>query len=642
MRMKIFSSVFAVILLSVAAVTAAPAGFPSDPSANDQPADTIIRVEDIVVTATRTYVNRNNIPLSISTVQRAEIEQSSESALLPVLSQRVPGLFVTEKGITGFGLSDGAAGAINIRGVGQGNKVLMLFDGQPQWAGVFGHHLPDVYVASDVERVEVIRGPGSLIYGSNAMGGVVNVLTRKQLEEGSSLQARLMYGSYDTRKYMLSNGSRKGRWSSFVSLNHDRTEGHRPNSDFRITNGFAKVGYDISDHFAATADISLAGYRATNPGTIYRPIYDNTIDILRGTASLALENHYAKGNGAVRLFYNFGHHEINDGHSLSEAPLDYLFHSQDHNYGILAYESFSLFRGNSFTAGVDYKNWGGTAWKAYSNRSDRLVDKSVDETAGYLILQQQVIRRVSLSAGIRLEHNSTFGQVWVPQAGLAWNPGGNTHLKASVSKGFRSPNIRELYMFIPANPDLKPENMLSYEASLGRHFLGGKLFAGLTVYYIDGKEMIQTVTVNSKPKNINTGTFKNKGIEFEADWHIAKNLSFTANYSYLDAETPLLAAPEHQAFVAVTYRPGRFSFHVNAQHIGGLYLKVPEGSSSGLLENYTLINARISYRANGPQRQGPEFFVKGENLTDRYYTINYGFPMPGIVMLGGVNLPIRY
>ena len=95
---------------------------------------------------------------------------------------------MTQKGITGFGVSEGAAGTVNIRGVGSGNKVLMLFDGQPQWAGVFGHSLPDTYVASDVERVEVIRGPGSLLYGSNAMGGVVNIITRHHKQEGRRTQ----------------------------------------------------------------------------------------------------------------------------------------------------------------------------------------------------------------------------------------------------------------------------------------------------------------------------------------------------------------------------------------------------------------------------------------------------------------------
>lgn len=252
--------------------------------------DSLINLNGVVVSATKIQVNKNSVPMSVSVIEREQIEASSESALLPVLSQRVPGLFVTQKGITGFGISEGAAGTVNIRGVGQSNKVLVMFDGQPQWAGVFGHALPDTYVASDVERVEVIRGPGSLLYGSNAMGGVINIITRRQHEEGRSTQARVMYGSYNTQKYMINNGYNVGRFSSFVSLNHDRTDGHRPNSEFQITNGFAKLGYTISDRFKATGDVSLAKYKNQNPGKVTAPIRDNTMDILRGTTSFALEN----------------------------------------------------------------------------------------------------------------------------------------------------------------------------------------------------------------------------------------------------------------------------------------------------------------------------------------------------------------
>ena len=89
---------------------------------DDTPVDTAVQLEPVVVTATKIRVNRNNIPLSISVVNRYEIEASSESALLPVLSQRVPGLFVTRKGITGFGVNTNSAGTVNIRGIGQGNK----------------------------------------------------------------------------------------------------------------------------------------------------------------------------------------------------------------------------------------------------------------------------------------------------------------------------------------------------------------------------------------------------------------------------------------------------------------------------------------------------------------------------------------
>ena len=96
-----------------------------------------VNLNSAVVTANKTRVNRSSVPITVSVIERDEIERSGFTSLLPVLSQNIPGLFVTQKGVTGFGISSGSAGEINIRGVGQGNKVLMLLDGQPQWAGVF-------------------------------------------------------------------------------------------------------------------------------------------------------------------------------------------------------------------------------------------------------------------------------------------------------------------------------------------------------------------------------------------------------------------------------------------------------------------------------------------------------------------------
>lgn len=375
--------------------------FASDPAA----IDSLINLQGVVISANKVQVNRSSVPLTISVIDREQIEASSESALLPVLSQHVPGLFVTQKGITGFGVSEGAAGTVNIRGVGSGNKVLMLFDGQPQWAGVFGHSLPDTYVASDVERVEVIRGPGSLLYGSNAMGGVVNIITRHHEQEGRRTQARVMYGSYNTQKYMVNNGFNVGKFSSFISINHDRTDGHRSNSDFNITNGFANLGYAFNEHYKMTGDVSLAKSKFQNPGKTFEPVIDNKMNILRGTASMALENNQGKMSGALRLFYNWGNHKINDGYNPGEEPLTYLFRSDDHNVGVQLYESFRLFKGNNFTVGVDYKNWGGHAWNDNNDSSKKeLVDKTVNETAGYAIMQQELFGILSLNAGVRYEH----------------------------------------------------------------------------------------------------------------------------------------------------------------------------------------------------------------------------------------------
>lgn len=604
--------------------------------------DSLINLQGVVITANKVQVNRNSVPLSISVISRDEIEASSESALLPVLSQRVPGLFVTQNGITGFGVNKGSAGTVNVRGVGQGNKVLMLFDGQPQWAGIFGHSLPDTYVASDVERVEVIRGPGSLMYGSNAMGGVVNIITRHHNREGRRTQARVMYGSYNTQKYMINNGYNVGNFSSFVSINHDRTDGHRPNSSFHITNGFANLGYKINDQYKVTGDVSLAKFKTQNPGMITAPTLDYLIDVLRGTTSFALENNYGKSSGAVRVFYNWGNHEINDGYKPGGKPLDFLFRSDDHNTGVLLYQSFRLVEGNTFTAGIDYKNWGGLAWNdSINGRKEEIINKTVNETAGYIIMQQDLFEMVSLSAGVRYEHNSVFGGEWVPQAGLTVRPFEGNVIKASFSKGFRSPNIREMYMYPPQNADLKPENMFNYEVSIGQSFLDENLYTEVTAFFIDGKNMIQTVDLNGGGKgpfkNINTGTFTNKGIEFEARYKVCKNLNMDMNYSYLHTSKPLLAAPAHKLFASATYSPGRFTLNANVQSIFDLYIKTGTKEADNIKENYTVLNAKATYRF-GTRDKGLNLFVKGENLTATRYSINEGYPMPKAVFMGGIDV----
>ncbi len=597
--------------------------------------DSLIHLNSVVVSANKIEVNRNSVPLTISIIDREQIESSSESALLPVLSEQVPGLFVTEKGITGFGVSTNAAGAINIRGVGSGNKVLVLFDGQPQWAGLFGHSLPDTYVASDVEKVEVIRGPGSLLYGSNAMGGVINIITRRHRQDGRRTQARVMYGSYNTRKFMINNGYNVGKFSSFISVNHDRTDGHRDRSDFQITNGFLNLGYQFSPSYKLKGEMSLAKSKFQNPGKLSDPIFDNKMDIFRGTTSLGLENHYDKASGALQLFYNWGNHEINDGYYTGQQPKDYLFRSHDRNLGVLFYESFRLFDGNNFTIGVDYKNWGGHAWNAGNDgKNQEIIDTSVNETAGYIIMQQDFFEKIGVNAGIRYEHNSSFGGVWVPQAGLTFRPFSGNVWKASLSRGFRSPNIRELYMFKPKNPDLKPENMMNYEVSVGQSFLEGRLSAELTAFYIDGKDMIRVARIDGKPLNVNTGSFTNKGIEAEMRYQIRKNLSFHTNYSFLDQSKPIPGAPKHKLYVGSSYSPGKFTFNLALQSVFGLYTD----ETCQKQEDYTTLNAKVSYHWGATREKGVDLFMKGENLTAARYSINEGFPMPKATFMGGIQV----
>lgn len=184
------SIITAVILLSSANICAAvPA-----------PADTV-RVLDELVVESAAKAPVPLLPLNVKIVGSATIDNSGETNVLPVLQNHIPGMFVTERGLAGYGVSGGGAGTVSIRGVGGGNKVLFLIDGQPQWAGVFGHSLPDTYVTNDIQRVEVVSGPSSMLYGSGAMGGSVNLITRRATEEGISGSVRAQGGSYGTQKY---------------------------------------------------------------------------------------------------------------------------------------------------------------------------------------------------------------------------------------------------------------------------------------------------------------------------------------------------------------------------------------------------------------------------------------------------------
>lgn len=597
-------------------------------------------IDSLIITTSRVLLKRTLVPNSVNIVNKSKLEASANSALLPSLGREVPGLFVTQKGVTGFGVSEGSAGVVNIRGIGQGNKVLLMMDGQPQFAGIFGHALPDVYVASDAERVEVVRGPGSLIYGSNAAAGVINVITHRQMEEGVSLRGRFMFGSYNTQKYLLNSGFSKGKFSGFVSLNHDRTDGHRENSDFRITNGFIKTAYNFSKTFKLLADFSVAKTNSQNPGRADKPIYDNIIDILRGNASISLENSNGDFTGALKGFYGFGDHYINDGYFTGEKPRSMMFKSIDHNYGLMLYQSYSGLKGTTVTVGLDYKNWGGRASNVPIPTSSaievELVNKSVSEFAAYIVAQQELFSILSINAGIRYENNSVFGGEWVPQAGANLNIFKGTTVKYIFSKGFRSPNIREMYMFPPQNPNLLPERFFNNEISILQNFWGGRLTAEAAVFLITGENLIQFAIVDGKPRNINSGRVNNRGFELELRGRVTENFEISSNYSFLSMKNPVLAAPERMFNANIHYSPGKFKLSAGIQSIKNLYLSIAPVLE---MESYTLLNASVSY-SDKIKRLGYTLFIKGDNLTGAKYSINPGFPMPGAMVFAGVNLDI--
>ncbi|MFW6290312.1 MAG: TonB-dependent receptor, partial [Mariniphaga sp.] len=210
----------------------------------------------------------------------------------------------------------------------------------------------------------------------------------------------------------------------------------------------------------------------------------------------------------------------------------------------------------------------------------------------------------------------------------------NTTVKGSYSKGFRNPTLMELYLFAP-NRDLEPERITSYELGMSQKSSDGRFKVDLALFALDGTNVIEVRPNDAPPppvKRQNVGSFSNKGIELELNWNASSRLSFASNYSYLHLDRPRLAAPEHQFYVEGTYTSGDFRANLSVQQISGLYIYT--GEPSPLQESYTLANAMLSYRLN----KNIELFASGKNLLDQDYSINYGYPMPGITVFTGINI----
>ena len=607
--------------------------YPLSASVNDT-----IRLDDVIVTGSMPKVNLRNLPMSISVVSESQIEARKDNSLLPLLTEEVPGLFITQRGVMGYGVAGGAAGGMSIRGIGGAPTagVLVLIDGHPQYMGLMGHPLADSYQSMMTERVEVVRGPASVLYGSNAMGGVINIITKQHKEEGIHNRARVMYGSYNTLSAEVASGAKHNKYSSTLNLGYNRSDGHRQDMEFEQFTGYARIGYDINSNWKSFADFNLSKTLSSNPGTITAPIIDNDADILRGVASAVIENEYLNTSGALKFFYNFGKHEINDGYPATSTHFqETRFSSNDIMLGFSAYQSYSLFKGNKTTAGFDFQRFGGEAIQKYPLgmiSDSTLADVSINNIAGYVNVQQSVFNnKITMNAGIRLDHHELKGSEWIPQLGLSYSPTPYTSLKAIMSKGFRNPTIRELYMFPPRNPDLEAERLMNYEVSLLQSFPNARVSMGVNVFYIKGDNMIITIPINGRPLNINSGEVENKGVELTVNYHATENLRLSANYSLLDMTYKIVGAPEHKFYVSGNYSYNKWNLSSGLQYLGNLYTTItPEVKK----ENALLLNARINYNAF----DWMNLFVRGENLLDNKYEINAGYPMPGITLFGGVGL----
>ncbi len=576
----------------------------------------------VTVTATKTETPRNLVSPSISVVSSEEIKENPDKSIFSLISQNIPGVFVTERDVLGFGVNS-AAGQINIRGIGgsPNNEVLTLIDGRPQYMGWYGHPINDGYLATNIERVEVIRGPASMLYGSNAMSGVINIITHRTQQDGMLGDASISYGSFDAQQYGIHLGYQENSWNILGSFTHEHTDGSRPWSEYTANSGYLKTSYQLNEQYRFSLDGSCTQFNTFDPGQITQPETNDWMHIQRGYIGASIENNFGISKGGINIVYNLGHNELDPYYNAGWI-------SDDHQIIATIYQSLNLFTGNTISAGIDAQQNGGNGSDAYNDYGTH----SIEDYAGYISLQQIFFDKLLANAGIRYAHNTYFGDIAVPQAGITYKLTEETNVRASVGRGYRAPQIFEIYQLTPRNGTLQPEDLWNYEIGVS-HVFGHCASIDVAGYVINAQN---TIVDNWYPMKAswNTGGFHRDGVECSAHLFPFDNFTVNANYSFTDKPDVVQAVPKHKAYLGGEYRWHFLTFLLSAQYVNTIYgTDATDYYTLKQLPDYTNMEIRVTAQVTAKI----SLSIGSRNVLNESYQTIYGYPMPGRTVNAGVR-----
>lgn len=596
----------ALIVLLVPALAAASQS-PSD-------SDSIrYRMDPVVVTATKMPVLPQNLASSVSVVSSADLDMLPTSAVFDAVQTRVPGLYTTEWGVMGFGAAGSAAGKISMRGVGGGANscVLILRDGRPDFMGLMGCTIADEFSTDGVERLEVIRGPGSFLYGTNAIGGVINIIPWRIKEGGFDTKWTVGAGSFGSHTLSLRHGGKIGSFDYAMTAANRGTDGHREDSDsdYRAGHYMVHLGWMAGRRTELEFNANLADIRVLDPGTVQSPVRDHWYDILRSGGNVNLVHRSRFGETNVKVHANFGKHDFYDG-----------WKSDDRTTGIMMYQNMTPWKGNTATVGFDWKEYGGDAEDASADYRPIYIT----EYAPYVHIQQILLSRFIVSGGLRAEYHELYGMETLPKAGLVFHPFERTALRVSVSKGFRSPSIRELYFWVPANAELTPDRLWNTEAGFSQR-IGRSMTVDATVYRAEGSNLIQQQS--PPPKWVNTGEYTHRGVELAWNWTPLPGLEAGATWSENDLSESAFNSPGRKitAYARASVGPVALSADLLSVADWKGLTTVNRKDVYPDMKDYTVLNLS----AGTAVWKGIALKLQVRNALDESYEAMFGYPMPG-------------
>jgi outer membrane cobalamin receptor len=545
------------------------------------------------------------------------VERTAARTVFDAVDALLPGAFVTRRGVMGYGIATNGTGGVSIRGIGgQPNTgVLILVDGRPDVQSLMGHPLPDAYSLADAQDVRVTQGPSSVLYGSNAMGGVIDIRPRKPAA-GTHGQFSSSLGSFLTGQHRAALGWADDRRYVTMTTAVDHTDGDRPASAYRGETVTLGGGSTFSQAWKGSLRTRFTDFRVEDPGPVTAPLVGSAATVDRGGFSADLDNAASRSWGYARAYASFGHHVITDG-----------FRSTDRTIGARIQQSVAAGRGAVLDAGVDVARFGGRAKNVLT--SIDYGEHLGTDAAVFVRAQQMLSSDLELHGGVRYDHNSFSGATLVPEIAGAWRAGERATVSASVARGFRNPTIRELFLFPAPNPSLKPERLWNSQATVEVRPLA-RMSTSATIYYADLDNQIITLGRYPNLKLQNSGRAVNRGIETRVGWLTASRLQVNVGYAYLRSTRLAPLVPAHKLTCAVDVRLPVVTLHASSMTVGRRWTS---DAHTATLAGYST----VALKATAAAGRRASVFVMLDNLFNEQYQVYPGYPMPGANAAGGVT-----
>jgi vitamin B12 transporter len=622
-------------------------------------AQVVYEVDPIVVTAERVSQKARDALSSLTVITRREIEALQAEDLGEIL-RLVPGLQVQQYG------SYGNMSQVRLRG-SESSHLLVMIDGVEVNDPFFGGFDIAHITADQIERIEVVRGTQTSLYGADAIGGVVNVILREG-GEGKRLQAGGEAGGYGFRKAFAAMGGSEGRFKYDLNASHVRSKGLNERDEYRNTSVSATAKMYASDNTSASIGLLYTEYYKALPFSFYYDFGDfNYHQYLDPNNSQEgeLVNVYAKFSHSwkerfvtsVRGALSYDHLRNYNG-----ADLDPNFSNTSLNtkkLDLLVDERARLATWSSLLLSLQYQDESASRLDDNYYSAFTAVDRRIYTSAFSVSLDLHRGNSLKALLGIRNDNPSLFASRTSPQVRLAWRAQATgTRLRAGWSTGFRVPTLSDLYFPSFGNPDLKPEKANSLEAGVDQElgFLGGLHLgnAALSVVVFD-LELTDMIAYNEKTwrtENIAKGRYR--GVEVEFTSLLGARGMVRANYTFQKAEGTKFGEekrfprrPENTFNLFVAFSPLKeLEFSTEYSNVGDQLVALSfvtdagEAVSAGdRLSGYGIVNLGASYRlpAAAGYLEGSSVYVRLRNVLDERYEEIKGYPAPGRSLILGVK-----